>query len=230
MRHRPTIAFLLAGLIALCACDAVRPAADATAATGANPEACRRCHGSADNAAPPHSVHGLTATSEVAVGAHQTHLRDGPLHQAISCDECHVVPAVVEAPGHIDDGRAQVTFGGIASARGAQPAWDPAQATCATTYCHGAFPGGAGVAPVWTKVDGTQAACGTCHQMGPRTGRHVFQGHRTAGCGACHGGTYSFLEADPAFHVNGTVDLGNRIRSWDPVSRTCVGCHGPAAW
>ena len=116
MRHRPTIAFLLAGLIALCACDAVRPAADATAATGANPEACRRCHGSADNAAPPHSVHGLTATSEVAVGAHQTHLRDGPLHQAISCDECHVVPAVVEAPGHIDDGRAQVTFGGIAHA------------------------------------------------------------------------------------------------------------------
>jgi predicted CxxxxCH...CXXCH cytochrome family protein len=230
MRHRSTIAFLLGGLIALCACDARRPATDATAATGANPEACRRCHGSADNAAPPSSVLGLTATSEVAVGAHQAHLRDGPLHQAISCDECHVVPAVVESPGHIDGARADVTFGAIASARGAQPAWHPAQATCATTYCHGAFPGGAEAAPIWTVVDGTQAACGTCHRMGPTSGRHFFLGHRTAGCSACHGGTYSFLAADPAFHVNGSVDLGNRITSWDPVARACVGCHGPAVW
>ncbi len=221
------IAVLLGGLLALAGCDA-RPASSPTDATA---EACRRCHGSADNAAPPTSVLGLTGTGDVAVGAHQAHVRDTSLHLAIACDACHVVPSQVDSPGHIDGQRALVTFGGIAGARGAQPVWDPAQATCASTYCHGAFPGGAQAVPLWTRVDGTQAACGTCHEMGPTTGHHPVLFHVARGCSACHGGTYSSTTADRALHVNGVVEIGNFIVRWDPVARTCTpACHNSRVW
>jgi hypothetical protein len=42
---------------------------------------------------------GRTDASLRSVGAHQAHLRDGPLRRAIACSECHVVPASPRARG-----------------------------------------------------------------------------------------------------------------------------------
>ncbi len=79
---------------------------------------CSRCHGSADNPAPPNSIRGDTSTTVVEVGAHQLHLRDTPIRAALACSECHVVPNMVGAPGHFDGPHARITWGALASARG----------------------------------------------------------------------------------------------------------------
>src|SRR5690242_14759688 len=54
---------------------------------------CNRCHGGAVNAAPPRGLHGETETSDVAVGAHQSHLVNLATRAPLACDECHLVPA-----------------------------------------------------------------------------------------------------------------------------------------
>src|SRR5690349_8980372 len=61
---------------------------------------CGRCHGGADNFAPPRTPGGASETTDLGVGAHQTHVRAGPLREAIPCQECHVVPAREDDPGH----------------------------------------------------------------------------------------------------------------------------------
>src|SRR4051812_49394754 len=70
------------------------------------------CHGADTSNAPPKSISGVTATTARPVGAHQAHLVASPAwHRAVECGDCHVVPATVDAPGHIDgDGVAEVAF------------------------------------------------------------------------------------------------------------------------
>jgi len=70
------------------------------------------CHGADSSNAPPKSVSGATDTSSTAVGAHQQHLNPSPAwHAKVDCADCHVVPATVDAPGHMDgDNKAEVTF------------------------------------------------------------------------------------------------------------------------
>jgi predicted CxxxxCH...CXXCH cytochrome family protein len=170
---------------------------------------CSSCHGSPVNPAPPGGVDGDTATSTIAVGAHQQHLAGGTLSAPIACSECHVVPTAV---GHAD-GAAQVTFGPVGSA-GGTPQWDPLTATCAT-YCHGQFVGGNLLnQPSWTTVNGTQAACGTCHGLPPAP-PHV----QSTECGVCHAG-YGLITVNPATHVNGRLDI---------TPSTCTVCHGSGA-
>jgi len=172
-----------------------------------SPAACNACHGSAQNAAPPSGTRGESLTTELAVGAHQQHLQGGALAGPVACASCHVVPT---SASH-EDGTAQVAFGGVATTGGAAPAWNRATATCSATYCHGQFVGGNLLnAPTWTKVDGTQAACGSCHGV-PPPAPHA----QSADCGACHPG-YTGTSVDLASHVNGTVD----------VILTCTSCHG----
>src|SRR5512135_2709660 len=93
----------------LCACGDARPAA--WAKPGGS---CSHCHGSAANPAPPVDTSGGSATTSVTVGAHQLHLRDTPVRSAVPCSECHLVPAAVGSPGHIDSPPAEVTFGPLA--------------------------------------------------------------------------------------------------------------------
>ncbi|HSN92425.1 MAG TPA: CxxxxCH/CxxCH domain-containing protein, partial [Anaeromyxobacteraceae bacterium] len=158
--------------------------------------ACNSCHGNAQNAAPPLGTLGETLTTQRAVGAHQAHLAGGTLSGPIACGECHLVPTALNHR----DGAVQLAWGPLATAGGATAAWDPAALTCAS-YCHGQFAGGNALnAPAWTVVNGTQAACGTCHGAPPPPPH----GTNTS-CGSCHDG-YTQTSVNLATHVNGTVE------------------------
>lgn len=185
---------------------------------------CTSCHGSGTSPAPPLGTHGETSTADRAVGAHQSHVQAGPFARALACGECHVVPT---STGHAD-GTVRVTFGTLATAGGATPQWNGA--SCSATYCHGNFSGGVTRnAPEWTKVDGTQAACGTCHAQQPGSGHHSTHRSEGIGCGRCHTG-YSSTTVNAALHVNGSKDL-DPATGWSPTSRSCANaCHGRETW
>jgi len=226
MRRYARAAFLLATLgstIVVGGCDAVRSSPSSGAA--ASSDTCTRCHGDpARNAAPPRSVRGATETSDVGVGAHQAHLTDGAIRQAIACGECHVVPSSVDSPGHMDGARAPVTFGALATTGGARPSWDTNQLSCSATYCHGATLGAGGTsqAPIWTKVDGTQAACGTCHGIPPTSAGHPAVSGGAGACSACHPQTVKAdgsIDVSGGKHIDGTAQVGGFA---------CTTCHGDA--
>jgi predicted CxxxxCH...CXXCH cytochrome family protein len=192
-------------------------------------QGCSACHGGPDNPAPPVDTNGGSATTLVTIGAHQAHVTAASnLAAPLACDDCHVVPTSVDAPGHMDPGPAEVAFGDLAAANGATPTWNRAQATCSSTYCHGAsltLAGGSNKAPVWTTVNNTQDACGTCHASATSgmTRPHPV-GAAGSTCATCHGTTMTDNSAfkNKALHVNGAVEIA-------PPSGTlsCNGvCHG----
>jgi predicted CxxxxCH...CXXCH cytochrome family protein len=194
---------------------------------------CTSCHGDSTRAAaiapaPPKDTKGNTATTALGVGAHQSHLNAGPLRGAIACSECHVVPS--DTTHSTSTAPPPVIFGSLATSAGAAPTWNRTSATCASTYCHGGtLSGGSNTIPQWTRVDGTQAACGSCHGLPPSSGRHGEHSGRS--CGDCHGGSYTRTVADPSLHVNGgNIDVGNQITSWNRSTGACVGCHGNDTW
>ena len=206
----------IAALAAVSACGDPRSAASTTSSQSGDALAtqCSKCHGSDENAAPPRSVQGATDTASVAVGAHQAHLRGGSTSGPVACAECHVVPARWDAQ-HGTQAHGVVRFGPLATRAGAAPRWDRDAARCSGTYCHGAsLPGGSNTAPQWTKVDGTQAACGTCHGV-PPPAPHI----PNTNCGNCHAG-YSSSAVNLATHVNGTVEVNGL---------SCTSCHGDPA-
>jgi predicted CxxxxCH...CXXCH cytochrome family protein len=178
--------------------------------------ACNICHGNEKNAAPPLDTAGNASTSAPGVGAHQVHLADSALRKAIACGECHKVPASVDEPGHLDHPLpALLTFGPLASAGGAVPSFDAQALTC-TVYCHGAtLSGGGATAPVWTRVDGSQTSCTSCHGY-PPPAPHPQRSQ----CALCHPGT---VQADGSIDVNGGLHINGSVES---VGSGCTGCHG----
>ncbi len=181
--------------------------------------ACNSCHGNAANAAPPVDLAGRSDTTLRTVGAHQAHLKGTTLAPALTCADCHLVPSELESPGHLD-GTTQVVFGAWGRLDGATPTWDVATETCAGSYCHGAtLDGGSVTAPKWTKVDGTQDACGTCHGMAPATLRSGGAHPAGANCANCHDtvGADGRI-AKPAQHIDGVVQV--------TAGGTCNSCHG----
>jgi predicted CxxxxCH...CXXCH cytochrome family protein len=136
---------------------------------------------------------------------------------------------------------AKLTWGTLASADQAAPLYDRASATC-TNYCHGQTlqANGANTTPVWTKVDGTQAACGTCHASPPNDLGHVVHVSAAAPnfpCATCHPAGYSRYAIEAAavpYHVNGVRDVNaTTLPDWNPAAPgpagwtgTSVGCHG----
>jgi len=198
---------------------------------------CTGCHGGTDNntGAPPRTTWGNQADA-VRVGAHTSHLEGTHnLANPVACDECHAVPADAFAAGHIDQSGtptpADLTWGPLARTGGANPVWTRTPpATCSATYCHGVtLSGGTNKTPDWLVVNGSQAACGTCHDSPPGIGRHLTHPGGTA-CTLCHGniaddtGTAIAIAAK-ALHVNGTknVILQNGrawLGTWD-----CDSCH-----
>lgn len=171
----------------------------------AQPTACNACHGDA-NPAPPKDTWGNTVTTITGVGAHQAHVVGRGLARVVACDECHVVPATVVAPGHLD-GVTQVRFSGVAFANGASPVY--ANGTCANSACHdvsnytGTPGGGLATTPSWTLVDGSQRACNSCHGFPPPAPHPP-----STICIACHENATNmggFL--DPSLHINGRVDF-----------------------
>jgi predicted CxxxxCH...CXXCH cytochrome family protein len=170
-------------------------------------QTCTSCHGS-DNPAPPQDTRGGTRTSSPGVGAHQAHVQGTGRSRAVPCQECHQVPSEMLSPGHVDTALpAEVSFSGVAAAFGATPSY--AAGSCSSTACHGAvFPdgnasGGSLTVPSWTKVDGTQAACGTCHGLPPGRPHPYYSDD----CGRCHEDMSldgkTFLH--PERHVDGVV-------------------------
>ncbi len=79
---------------------------------------------------------------------------------------------------------AELTWSALATADSAAPTFDGV--TCAGAYCHGPtlMSGGTNTTPTWARVDGTQAACGTCHGR-PPGGTHPTE----TNCSICHSAT-----------------------------------------
>lgn len=181
------------------------------------PTKCNACHGSADSNAPPRDLAGEMATTARGVGAHQKHLQGSLSFRPVECNECHVVPASVKAPGHFDTALpAELTFSGVATSGAADPQWDGIK--CSNTHCHapkfvknGESTLGAVQAPAWTKVDGTQVYCGSCHGIPPiETNPNKPQTPHPIAyeCPDCHKNLSSgFIFKDPSLHVNGKVDM-----------------------
>lgn len=174
---------------------------------------CDSCHGDPtrpgtdlQRAAPPADFEGNTSTTAPGVGAHQIHLAGSSFARPVACNECHVVPTSLTSPGHVDHPLpAILTFSGVATAFGAQPTI--ANLTCKNTFCHNPRlfshqdSGGTLNAPVWTKVDGTQDKCGTCHGLPPPPPHPT-----NANCSTCHhdiDANRNFIH--PEEHVDGQV-------------------------
>jgi predicted CxxxxCH...CXXCH cytochrome family protein len=217
------------------ACGSAQPLASNDSIQGAV-GGCSRCHGSAANPAPPLDAHGNTATSAVGVGAHQSHVTAAHgLSVPLDCVACHVKPTDVSSPGHLDGGAIVTGYTGTDPALAAvvkDPGYGAptaASASCATSYCHGAtLPGqGSNRAPLWTTVDGSQAACGTCHAVPPTSGLHQTHPGGTA-CSLCHGGVADDLGTtilQPALHVNGKVDVVLKSGKTWFLTWDCSSCH-----
>lgn len=169
------------------------------------PTACTTCHGN-----PPMS------------GAHLAHATSPRLGRPQACAECHIVPDVYSAAGHVrtasgtvDEPPAEVTFGAlaqttlVAAARMGPPSFDRSSGACSNVYCHGdVFGDAAALHPRPTWMGGpAQASCGSCHGTPPSNHPPDLD------CTRCH------VTATAATHMNGVVDLG------DPA-RGCTGCHG----
>lgn len=167
---------------------------------------CSACHGVPGNPAPPLAVNGATSTTDIGVGAHQIHLYGSEIAGPIACSECHPLPTDYLTHPDIAGGYASVTFGSRSTTNGAGPVWDRSTASCRNTYCHGATLSGAQTraAPIWTRVDGSQRRCSSCHGF-PPTGTHPATGP----CDSCHGavaGTAGSIKV-PARHVDGVIDF-----------------------
>ncbi len=195
--------------------------------------ACNSCHGGTNNA-PPKDTTGGTTTTLRGVGAHQAHLVTASTwHKDMTCSQCHLVPGAVSSVGHLDTQLpAELTFSGIAGGS----AWNGS--TC-TSYCHGAtLAGGSAKTPLWTKVDGTQTTCSSCHGA-PPPAPHP----QDTNCQSCHttAGPNQTI-AIPAQHLDGTLQVtqvhpagyGARTQHGYDFDRrgsaTCAtaGCHGTA--
>ncbi len=171
---------------------------------------CNSCHGDLVSPAPPVDTRGLTSTSSRTVGAHRSHLGPSSWHAEVTCDECHVVPARVDDPGHIDPSPAELHFGATAVARSALPSWNGV--TC-SNYCHGqTLDGGTNRTPTWTTVNGSQATCGTCHGL-PPPAPHP----QNSQCATCHAAVIGVDGGfvDPSLHINGQVE----------AQLACGSCH-----
>jgi predicted CxxxxCH...CXXCH cytochrome family protein len=217
---------------------------------------CSACHGDAARvlppgasstlkAAPPADRNGNTATTFPGVGAHQAHLLPGPgaLSLPIPCQECHVVPADLQHVGPTTATPARLAWGTLARSAGATPGYDGATSTC-TNYCHGqtlTAGGGSITRPVWTKVDGTQAACGTCHgspPLDPAHQIHAAPNVLSLTCVSCHPPGYTIDAVGPdvvPIHVNGVRNVNSTtLPDWNAsapgpngwTGTSTVGCHG----
>ncbi|MEZ4402554.1 MAG: CxxxxCH/CxxCH domain-containing protein [Kofleriaceae bacterium] len=212
--HRTFFAALALAGLALAGCDLRTFTEDDGGIPSVQSSSCAAgCHGSGGQAAPPKDTTGQLETSARGVGAHRAHLGSSAWHKSLECATCHVVPTEIGAAGHLDTPLpAELTFTGL----GENSAWNDADGTC-TSYCHGAgLTGGATTQPLWTKVDGSQSQCGSCHGA-PPPAPHP----NNDDCGQCHPtmtpGDRTTI-AYPELHINGHVEV-NQVTA-------CDSCHG----
>ena len=207
---------------------------------------CTFCHGTAGRtgflagtdlrlaAAPPVGTQGETASTAVAVGAHQVHVNPsatGAWSNPFACTVCHPSPLPADVT-HVNGLPTAITFSGLATTGSAAPVYNrTASPTCSSTYCHGNFTGGATTAaPAWT---GAAMTCTSCHGNPPSTGEHAPRNSRhNFGCNLCHGTGYTSTTIVLATHVNGVKNVAaGDPPGWNPANRTCSNsCHGTKSW
>lgn len=196
IKANPTLAIALSVLFAACSLNELAGGVSDTVS-------CYACHGNDTNLAPPKDTRGRTDTSLMTVGAHQSHLGKSNWHKEIECVDCHRVPQTA-SDGHDDGAPAELTWGALASSDSAVAEFDRNTGICSNVYCHGATlaPGGKQTAPVWTRADGSEAVCGSCHGL-PPAGDHPANDK----CAACH----NTVDANnsivrPNQHIDGKVN------------------------
>lgn len=203
------------------------------------PQACNTCHGdfsNPDRIAPPADLVGNTSTTAKGVGAHEIHVYSNTLAENVRCFDCHERAVVPEggsfASAHIDGLPAEMKFGSLADTLG-NANYDYNTLQCNNVYCHGNFVFkkddsnnqfgyadsvmvGNNFSPTWNKVDGTQAACGTCHGQYDSSNNLVTVapvGHIPVGdvtsCANCHTGVVDANGAiiDKTKHINGKANV-----------------------
>jgi len=162
---------------------------------------CGSCHG--DGADDPWPT----------TRAHPAH-RNPSIAQELACTNCHRVPQDVLDEGHIDRSPGpELTFGGLATARDAQPSYDAQTATCSEVACHGArLPGTVAATPSWHDAAPGDAQCGSCHGL-PPSAPHTSDPSCEASL--CHGNEVARWPSGPrltgtgqVLHVNGALDFG----------------------
>lgn len=165
---------------------------------------CTSCHGWNLDTAPPQGLDGSCDYGSERTGAHAAMRRGGPAAHRTGCNNCHLVPDDTWSTGHIDgDGKAEVVFGVLATADGAQPTWDGE--TCSNVYCHGAtLSGGDLKTPNWRDKSRRAGRCGACHRLTDP------DGNEDADCSSCHP---TSVDADRNIlefgtHINGHIDMG----------------------
>ena len=219
---------------------------------------CLFCHGTAGRtgflagadallaAAPPVGTQGESATTTVAVGAHQGHVNpaaatavSGPL----ACTSCHPSPLPADV-AHVNGQPTAVQFGGIATTGNVTPVYNRGAApTCSSTYCHGNFKFGTVVGntaptPAWTNA--AALGCTGCHGL-PPTGHPALTGTVTAvTCNQCHPATVKAdgtIDVAGGKHLNGAADVtGGHPAGWSASTvhgyqasagglQACTGCH-----
>jgi predicted CxxxxCH...CXXCH cytochrome family protein len=223
--------FAAFGLVASCGIDSTVGTprlADDLPQVGENlGEGCSACHGDSLSSAPPQSLAGDTDPGKMGVGAHRSHIavsEASTWHSAMLCEYCHVVPAEVGSPGHMDDddNKAELTFSRLAEAGNTNPVLN-ANSTCSNTYCHGAtLTGGTNQQPLWNLLDGSQRECGTCHGAPPPDPHPNDES-----CGSCHptmdaADNRTFY--NPASHINGTMEV------IEEGEQACDSCHGSGGY
>jgi predicted CxxxxCH...CXXCH cytochrome family protein len=185
-------------------------------------QTCSSCHGTATRvgvagsdpqvkAAPPTGTHAETATTTLAVGAHDKHLNTGTLSSPVQCNECHVVPI----SNNHSNGVVDMAWGTLGQHGGVTPVWNASSMACTSSYCHGNFTGGANASASWTTAG---LACNGCHANPPPTPAHS---NPAIVCSACHGAGYNATAAtvNQTTHINGVVDV-------DQSALNCNSCHG----
>jgi predicted CxxxxCH...CXXCH cytochrome family protein len=152
------------------------------------------------------ACHGTGTSPWPATAAHPAH-QNPTITEPLACASCHVVPATILDPVHLD-GTVHVVFSGLATSRGAEPIWDGMR--CTNVACHGASLAGPAAAPAWEDTSGAQAKCGACHGIPPVDHTPSTSCNRSD----CHGGEIT-LEADGtpivsasgrALHIDGIIE------------------------
>lgn len=195
------------------------------------PEACNTCHGEfgGTRISPPQALDDGIETTNKGVGAHVNHAYENEIAQNIGCYECH--PAETGSSenyvyAHVGQPPADIQFGAFSNKVGSAE-YDFTNNTCSNTYCHGNFVFlkdsagsnswaytdsvivGENFSPVWNKVDGTQAACGTCHMLPPKGHMNAGNDPAATSCSSCHVGVVDANGKiiDTQKHLNGKANV-----------------------
>jgi predicted CxxxxCH...CXXCH cytochrome family protein len=203
-----------------------------------NAERCTSCHGTPGNPAPPQALNGSWDTNHIAVGAHQKHLIANDISGGVPCYECHPIPTELLTHPNWSGQPTAVVFGPRATLNQPTPApaaaaWDRASGTCSNVYCHGATLSGLATrsAPFWTKVDGSQRRCTSCHGF-PPPGTAELPHPTDTNCASCHGVVAGPGQSivNPARHADGVIDIGGPTSAAAGHAPSAGAEVGVAAW